>query len=64
MSKKDQIEGISREHVGDFLGLGCHGEDEEVLGESFERLEREGLDCERIREGAITFCREKKKLEC
>lgn len=47
------------------VSLGCHGENEELWGRGgvLERLEREGSYCEREREGAAAFCREKKKLK-
>ena len=44
----DEVEGITREHVGSFLGLGCHGKDERDWRKrefQMTRFEREESDC-------------------
>ena len=40
----DEVEGITREHVGSFLGIGCHGKDERGAMEKMKELgERESF---------------------
>ena len=44
----DEVEGITREHVGSFLGIGCHGKDERAWRKrefQMTRFEREESDC-------------------
>ena len=61
-----KVEGITREEVGSFLGLGCHRENEKAWrGREFQmrRFEREESDY-RKNEREAGFCREKRwKLE-
>ena len=45
-----EVEGFTREHVGGFCGLWCHGENERAWrGREFQirRFETEEIDCER-----------------
>ena len=44
-----KVEGIVREHIGSFVGLGCHSEYEKAWrGREFQMsgFERRELDCE------------------
>ena len=58
-----EVEGITRKHVGAFLGLGCHGENEKAWrGREFQmrRFGRKESNCARKCERDQDFCREKR----